>query len=256
VTIPVAGLRDLRTLLAAWEAAAGMPDVARTAALVAHDRSDSVDEVLDLPVAICASQAVAAYLDAFGPHADATCACSSCGEVLQIPLDLRDLEGIDPATDELVSDQVVRIGSRSLTVQALTTRDLLHARDDLDPATALRRTCIRDENGQALPPEALAALGDDDLAVLDAAAEGLAGVAWILMRMRCPACDADITASLDPGALLRERVDAAAPQLLAEVAVLARDFGWSEEAVLALSPARRRAYLDLVSEPEWDGPGA
>jgi hypothetical protein len=45
----------------------------------------------------------------------------------------------------------------------------------------------------------------------------------------------------------RGRVDRHARQILREVDQLARTYGWREPDILALGPARRRAYLGLVA---------
>jgi hypothetical protein len=235
-------LRDAGALLTAWETAASVSDVARAAVLVAHSGAVSIDGVLDLSLASCARLAVSAYIDAFGAEAECTCICAACGEMIDIPLDLRDFDRTAPSAEDVVP---IESGARTLVVQSLTTRDLLVAAGSPDPESELRRRCVRDVDGQALPPADLAALGVDDLTAVDAAADRLAGLASILLRMRCPGCGEDTTASLDPGVLIWERVAATAPLLLAEVAALARAFGWSEDAVLALGTARRRAYLEL-----------
>lgn len=244
----MSGLRDASALLAAWEAAAEMPEVARAAALIAHNGTGSMEKVLDLPLAVTASLAIAAYVEAFGPLAEGICSCAECGEPIEVLLDLQEFA---EAADAGVVQQTVAVGGgvQSLAVRALTTRDLLAAGGSPDPVLSLRRACVRDEAGRGMLASEIAALHADDLAALDAAAERLAGVASIVLRMRCPGCSEDITASVDSGMLLWERVDAAAPLLLAEVAALARAFGWSEEAVLGLSTARRRAYLALADEP-------
>jgi hypothetical protein len=249
--MPMSGLGDASALLAAREAAAGMPEVARAAALVAHAGAGSVEQVLNLPLAVTASLAIAAHVEAFGPQADGICACEECGESIGVLLDLRQFAEAGVTADAGVGQETVTIGggARALAVHALTTRDLLAAGGSPDPVMSLRRAFVRDEAGRALSASEIVALGADDVAALDAAAERLAGVASIALRMRCPGCSEDITASVDPGMLLWERVDAAAPLLLAEVAALARAFGWSEEAVLGLSASRRRAYLALADEP-------
>ena len=51
---------------------------------------------------------------------------------------------------------------------------------------------------------------------------------------------------IDVVRLLTERVAEQAQGLLADVAMLAAAFGWSEGDVLAMSPARQRAYLGLA----------
>ena len=94
--------------------------------------------------------------------------------------------------------------------------------------------------------------GDDPAgfpAELDALADELAGAASLHGAVVCPECGAVFDATLDPAAVLWERICADAPRLLGEVAALARAFGWSESQILALSDARRDAYLDLVGAP-------
>jgi hypothetical protein len=251
-------LREARTLLAAWEAAAPLPDAVRAAELVTHDGAGPVESVLDLPLPACAALAITAYIDAFGPQAECSCACRACGKEMDVLLDLREFADTAPGTGP-TAEEIVAVGdgARSLTVRTLTTRDLLGAARSSDPGLALRRSCLRDESGQRLSTAELRALGPEDLAAVDTAADRLAGMASILLRMRCPGCGADTAASVDVGGLLWERVAVTAPQLLAEVATLARVFGWSEDAVLALGATRRRAYLQLaagfVGEPGWEG---
>jgi hypothetical protein len=91
-------------------------------------------------------------------------------------------------------------------------------------------------------------LTDVDLAAIDAAAAHLAGPAAATLATSCPRCDADVRVAIDVGALLWERVSTAAQHLLVEIATLARAFGWSEDDVLALTPARRSAYLALAAD--------
>jgi hypothetical protein len=252
--MPVPRLCDARTLLAAWEAAAPLPEVARAAQLVAHDGAGPVEAVLDLPLGECALLAVTAYIEAFGAEADCACPCGVCGEALDVLLDLRDYADAAGSRTEEVATVVN--GARSFAVRPLSTRDLLAAARTSDPALALRRCCLRDESGRAPSAAELQALGADDLAAVDAAADHLAGIASILLRMRCPSCGEDTAAAVDLGGLLWERVAATAPRLLAEVAALARAFGWSEDAVLSLGGVRRRAYLQLATALTGEPGGA
>jgi hypothetical protein len=67
------------------------------------------------------------------------------------------------------------------------------------------------------------------------------------LRVNCADCGAVWDAPFDPVPFLWERVEASARRLLGEIHALARAYGWREADVLALSSARRRAYLELVS---------
>jgi len=63
----------------------------------------------------------------------------------------------------------------------------------------------------------------------------------------CPDCNDAFEARLDPPDFLWAEVDARARGLLDDVHTLANAYGWREVDILALSPPRRRAYLDLVT---------
>jgi rubredoxin len=67
------------------------------------------------------------------------------------------------------------------------------------------------------------------------------------LAFQCPACGRDGEAGFDVASYLWEEVDVSARQLLNEVHLLAQAYGWSEAEILALSPARRSAYLARVA---------
>ena len=86
-------------------------------------------------------------------------------------------------------------------------------------------------------------------AALDGLSRRMAEVdrgADLLLDLRCPACDHGWQAPFDPGAFLWAELAVQARRLLREVHALARAYGWREADILALSPWRRRYYLELV----------
>lgn len=68
----------------------------------------------------------------------------------------------------------------------------------------------------------------------------------IEMRLACPACQSAWTAAFDMASFFWMELNVYAKRLLAEVDTLARAYGWSEQAILDLSPVRRRLYLEMV----------
>jgi hypothetical protein len=64
--------------------------------------------------------------------------------------------------------------------------------------------------------------------------------------LACPACGHAWHSTFDVGEALWAEVQRAAEQSLLEVDALARAYGWTEAEVMALSPVRRAAYLQLV----------
>lgn len=71
-------------------------------------------------------------------------------------------------------------------------------------------------------------------------------VAGLQFDIACPACAHRWPASLDIGAYVWDELDDWAQELLSEVDMLARHYAWAERDILAMTPVRRRFYLDLV----------
>ena len=85
--------------------------------------------------------------------------------------------------------------------------------------------------------------------VLEAMTDAMAAAdpqAAVDMALTCPECAHQWRARFDIASFLWREVDAWARQTLVEVARLASAFGWSEGDILALTPWRRRRYLELI----------
>jgi hypothetical protein len=236
-------LGDPGRLLVAWEDAAGVPPVARGTVLV-HRAGlvDDLDTALDLPIGAVASLAARLYAEEFGDVVPGILTCHSCGQRLDVELPM---DSVVASQDESVGAEsaVALAGGRRLLVRAPTTRDLVAACGSHDPARELLNRCVRAEDNAPVDADGL---DDAALTVVDAAAEELAGSAAVVVRTACPSCGTEVAAPLDVAALLWDRVAYAAPAILAEVAELAAAFGWAEAEVLALTPIRRRTYLELA----------
>jgi hypothetical protein len=232
------GLADPARLVAAWDAAAAVGGIARAAVLLhAAGAVGALDEALDLPVGDAAARSAELYAAAFGEVLDGLVGCE-CGELLELQVPLAALRAPLGGGTTTVEHAGV-----ALQVRAPTIRDLLAAAGEPDSAAVLLARCVSDPAGGAIDPGGLTPGVRERV---DAAAEELAGAAAMTLQAACPACGAGVRAAADVADLLWERVRVAAAAVLAEVAELAAAFGWSEADVLALSPARRRSYLDLV----------
>ena len=87
-----------------------------------------------------------------------------------------------------------------------------------------------------------ARLDEDDLARLDAALEEISPDVASNAAAVCPSCGGETVARLEP-------LRFAFPKpmdVLAEAHLLAGSYHWTEERILALSPARRRDYAELI----------
>lgn len=235
-----AGLADAGRLLSAWEDAAEVPPLARTAVLAAHaGLADHPGAILDSSVAVSAALAARLYGEVFGAVVDALASCPACGEMVEIPVPVGEFASWDAAGSAVVDGGA----AGPLVVRAPSQRDLAEVVTQARPVIALMARCVRGQDGGEVDVEALP---DAVRAGIEDAADTLAGAAAMTVRVQCPACAAPVRAPVDVTALLWEAVSAAAPAVLGEVAELAAAFGWSEVEVLAMRPARRRAYLALA----------
>ena len=246
-------LADPARLLAAWEAGAAAPELARGCAVLAAAGVADPASLLDLPLGTVGIFIQRCHLATFGPQVDAVTACQACGTTLDVGLSLTELR---PAPADAPLDpepaRALALAGGTVTVRPPTVRDLLAAAADPDPRGVLVRRCVQWAGPEREPgpaPAEVTDLGADDVALVDEALEDLAGLGLITVRATCPACGAPVNAMLDPAALLWQQVERAAPALLRDVATLAAAFGWPEREILALPPVRRRAYLLLAAGP-------
>jgi hypothetical protein len=186
---------------------------------------------------------------AFGDRLDGLTDCPSCGDTLEVSVHSPGLrragadgvsvphEGSSTAPRELE----VEAGGHRVRFRPPTLADvhaILDVEDDA-PAALLER-CLTDLEGISLPlPPELA----KELAAQMSSADPLADPE---LAMKCPSCSHRWTAPLDVPSYLWEEIDVWARRTLDQVHRLASAYGWGEAEILALSPARRRAYLDLV----------
>jgi hypothetical protein len=175
----------------------------------------------------------------FGPTLNGWTTCRRCGEKLEFEVDgnaLAQTGGDDAADTVPISGRVFRLP---------TSRDL--ARIAAGPGLAdavpqLLDLCLVSADGAEAP----IAWSEHDL---DAIGERLAladPLAEVLLHFRCPTCGDSFQEGLDLAVFFWAELEGRAKRLLLDVHTLASAYGWSEADILALSPARRDFYLELV----------
>jgi len=102
-----------------------------------------------------------------------------------------------------------------------------------------------------------ASRGGDDVRVRElseAAVEALGAqlevadpAAHIELDASCPSCLESSRHTLNVAEFLWREIECEALRLLNDVHRLARGYGWHESEILALSPVRRRAYLEMLA---------
>jgi hypothetical protein len=218
-------------LLELWTRAGGAAGGVRCGALLA-----GVPEPDDVPVGELNRALLETWRSEFGDRIDCVAACSACGERLEFELSASGILAAGGPGDLPALEH----GGRRLTLRIPTPRDLDAVAGAASPALAKRelaRRCagVGDESDAELD-----ALADAVSAALEAADPHIA----VSVALSCPACEAGFRATVDVGAHLWAAVDNRARRVIAEVADLATAYGWTEDEVLRLPPARRRAYAE------------
>jgi hypothetical protein len=176
----------------------------------------------------------------FGSGVAALSDCPSCGAPIALDFDLDQVRAPHAAPGTVVE---LAAGGRSVRFRLPDSEDLLAIEDEADPGTAeralLRRCLLGGDDGDAPCAEAALDRVSRALAEADPQAE-------LILAIACPECGEGTDAPFDIVLQLWSEIEGWVGGLLEEVDRLAARYGWSERDILAMSHARRHAYLDLA----------
>ncbi len=171
----------------------------------------------------------------FGSAVSAVGSCESCGELLEIELPAADLRSESVAGDvlELAMDDGASVRFRLPTAGDLVA--VAEAADVEEGRLVLLERCVDGELAAELEDVVAARMAEADPG------------AWTELALECPACGHAWQSPFDIVSFLWAELESFARRLVADVHTLASAYGWRESDVLALTPARREAYLELVA---------
>jgi hypothetical protein len=197
--------------------------------LTAHPRR----ELAELPLDLRDRMLLQGRAALFGASMTAVATCHACGCAVDVTVRPQDATPVEETF-------TVRLPGAEVRVRLPNSLDLAAIATCSDVATA-RRTLLR---------RLVAA--DDQLALevaeaIEAELDRRAGLSGGVIALTCPDCGADWTVELDVGAFMWREIEILSARLLRDVDTLAQRYGWSERDILALSPDRRRFYLELAS---------
>ncbi|MDE1950334.1 MAG: hypothetical protein KGI35_17055 [Burkholderiales bacterium] len=231
---------DERELLALWERALPLPPPLRARELAwcedgpAATLGEMNRRLLELQLRLT------------GPRLALLAPCPHCGETASFEIELpRLLQGLPEFVDP--AEQVLSVDGWTLRFRLPAPADLPEAAlDEQGFVRQLLERCVVDLQSPqgagvvdgAWPAPLLAAWSEH----LEAADPG----AEIGFELACPACGRAWHAPFDPAAALWSWLQTLAERSLLDIDALARRYGWSEDQVLALTPTRRNAYLQLA----------
>lgn len=211
----------------------GAPPLALAAALLARAEGIPITAVLDAPLPDVRRRLLAARCGRFGAGLDALTQCPACGETIAVALEA---DAVLAALAEAPHAVTVRLADgEAITATVPSAHDVLDAaRSEQDDPAALLRARV---HGGTLDPE--------DVELLDAALEAAdplaAGVA-----LRCPECDTEWAADLDPCAYAVAELAGDQRQVMDDVHALATAYGWDEATIAALPAWRRARYRERI----------
>ncbi|HUX88706.1 MAG TPA: phage baseplate protein [Chloroflexota bacterium] len=235
-------------VLRAWEMASGQKSIEQALILLAIGRPDLGREQI---VALSIGQRDALLLSlreqTFGPTFEAYAECPRCEERLEFRLDASEIR-VPSARVSAEQQRTLRVGAWDLSYRLPNSLDLRAIANCTDPDQARDRLiarCVIEARREESVVD-VKGLTEEAISALAAAMVQSDPQAEVLLSLRCPACAHAWQALLEVAEFLWQEVTIEARRLLREVHLLARAYGWREADVLALSPARRQAYLDLV----------
>jgi hypothetical protein len=227
-------------VVALWERARGLHAIDRVLSAIALALPDT--QLADAPVGERCRAALRVLCSMRADALAAEASCPACGE-------RHELEAPREALiDQLSPDALdLQIGLYTLNLRALTSRDqasVVQLDEDAAVQTLLAR-CVSELRCNGVPSETTALPAE----VVEQIASRLAELdpnAETLLSLRCVRCGESWELLFDAGEFLLAELSTRARTLLYEVHLLARNYGWSEHDILALSDRRRASYVELV----------
>lgn len=234
-------------VLEVWDAGRDRHPVDRALVLLAAASPGAAwDELAALPLPERDARILELRMAALGPDLSVRAACPACGEGVEFNLDVPSLLAAGEAP---AARYEARGGGVTVHFRLPDSRDLAAASSSSSVDEARRvlvARCVFEavaDDGEAVDPDALPGAAVEALSARMAEA---ASRADLVIALTCPACGAGWEPALDPAEFVWAEVAARARRTLREVDALARVYHWSEAEILAMPPARRRAYLELV----------
>jgi len=231
----------MRTLSSAetltlWELGTGLHPLDRGLLALSFAGVSSGETITDWPLGTRNRALLDLHAGWFAPQLEAWTTCPQCGEKVEFEVQVYSL--VESAPER--QPETVKVGDQVFRLP--TSRDLAQvatASDEHSAAIHLLDRCrLGSTDSPAWTDEVLETVGES-LALADPLAE-------TRLALTCPACDCSWDESIDIASFIWAELEVRARRLLWEVHSLASAYGWSESEALALTPARRALYLEMV----------
>lgn len=234
-------------LLRVWEQGLGQSPARRALALLAAALPETPhDQLSALSIGQRDGHLMTLREWTFGDRIESVAHCPRCGEALELNFSLDDIRV--PSPPDLSPDWWLDQDGYRVRYRVANSADLDIVGACPDPFEAqemILSRCLLEFAGPASVPVDTPLPESVTRAVITAMAEH-DPQAEVQLALNCPSCHHPWSVGFDIGAFFWSEITVWARRVLWEVHRLARVYGWSEADILALSPLRRQAYLEMV----------
>lgn len=189
----------------------------------------------------------------FGRRIASLANCPSCGERLELTLNTSDLRVHPPeqSTEEPAAEPEalsVSLGDHEVRFRLPNSLDLVKVSENQDFALGRQHLLDRCLLGVYHQGRETAAgiLPDEVITAITECMEQADPQANVQLALSCPVCSHEWRSVFDIVSFLWAEIHAWAVRILHEVHALAMAYGWREADILAMSPRRRQAYLEMI----------
>jgi hypothetical protein len=235
-------------LLDVWERGLTQPPVQKALTLLAAACPEaSPDSLAKLSIGQRDSRLLSLREWTFGSQLTGLATCPNCQEQLELSFTVADIRAEPEAA--AAETESLSVGNFTVSFRLPDSTDLVTLADDQDPAATrqqLLERCLltvrrgsRKQNLDRIPAEVITAVVNR-MAEVDPQAD-------IRLDLTCPGCGYHWQAAFDILSYFWSEINSWAFHLLREVHLLALKYSWSEADILALSPWRRRFYIEMLN---------
>jgi hypothetical protein len=246
-------------LLTAWERSLGQPAMQQAMVLLAVAFPEySREQLAQFSIGRRDALLLTLRERLFGSQLNSIAVCPRCRQPVELAFDVSDIR-VSTVTPDLLDGEptemtLVMEGCRvsfrlpnSLDLASIETIvDVNDARDQL-----LRR-CVQVavcEKADSDDGEVVKDVSGLPITLADTIIEHMAQAdpqADTRLALNCPNCNHEWSATFDIATYLTKEVQDWVKHILREIHNLARAYSWREADILAMSPTRRRAYMELL----------
>jgi hypothetical protein len=164
--------------------------------------------------------------------------CQACGGAYDLAMSVAAAPRKPPGSEFPVTTVETSLGPRLFEAPSGVHEEAAARGPGDDPRRSFAALCgLADDAGTEA-----SCFDEDDLARIDAALEELSPDVASSATAVCPSCGSETAARMEPLRFTFPRP----MDVLAEAHLLASAYHWTEDRILALSPARRRDYAELI----------